>query len=263
MSKLSTQFCKIHKVVLDTAGKCWKCEQISGLDYKEPSIRTDQLCKDTEFVKRVRLNIPNWHKVLADSEDCRIRTATEWLLGACDIIERQEKCFKDAAKMASCIEAQQILIGGHEAVKTILQARIKKMYSGDLSPENRLNGYSVLLKNRNNRIEELQARIDEQAFEIKTRKAADEMMQARIEELEGDKAKAEVLNEFYVEGLNKSQAEIAELKPKPLLVRTIGSFKIIINEEVPEGQIWFATDEQLKRALEYSAKQIEQALKGE
>lgn len=35
------------------------------------------------------------------------------------------KAFKDTAKMASRIEAQQILIGGHEAVKVIIQAHLK------------------------------------------------------------------------------------------------------------------------------------------
>ena len=35
------------------------------------------------------------------------------------------KAFKDTAKMASRIEAQQILIGGHETVKVIIQARLK------------------------------------------------------------------------------------------------------------------------------------------
>lgn len=53
--------------------------------------------------------------------------------------------------------------------------------------------------------------------------------------------------------------EIERLKPKPLLFDTIGGFKIIINDDVPEGEIWFATDEQLKMALEFSARQIEQS----
>ena len=60
--------------------------------------------------------------------------------------------------------------------------------------------------------------------------------------------------------LASAEGEVERLKPKPLLFDTIGGFKIIISDDVPEGQIWFATDAQLKKALEYSATQIEKAL---
>ena len=48
-----------------------------------------------------------------------------------------------------------------------------------------------------------------------------------------------------------------EDKPKPLLFGDLYSFNVIVSEEVPDNQIWFATQEQLEKALEYSQKQIE------
>lgn len=57
--------------------------------------------------------------------------------------------------------------------------------------------------------------------------------------------------------------EIEKLKPKPLFFDTISGFKVIISDNVPEGEIWFATDKQLRMALEFSAKQHHQALKGD
>lgn len=53
----------------------------------------------------------------------------------------------------------------------------------------------------------------------------------------------------------------AELEPKPLWFDMLLGFKVIISEDVPDHEIWFATNEQLQEALDYSRKQIEQALK--
>lgn len=63
--------------------------------------------------------------------------------------------------------------------------------------------------------------------------------------------------------IEELKAENERPKPQPLLFDTIGGFKVIISNEVPENEIWFATHEQLQMALEYSAHQVEQALKGE
>ncbi len=49
--------------------------------------------------------------------------------------------------------------------------------------------------------------------------------------------------------------------PRPLLfggLEALG-FRVIISDQVPDNQIWFATDEQLQEALEYSQKQIDMA----
>ena len=59
------------------------------------------------------------------------------------------------------------------------------------------------------------------------------------------------------------QAENKRLKPKPLLFGNLFGFKVIINEAVPDNQIWFATQAQINEALEYSRIQLEQALKGQ
>ena len=64
----------------------------------------------------------------------------------------------------------------------------------------------------------------------------------------------------YYNQIKRLKEELERLKPKPLLFDTITGFKVIINDSVPEGEIWFATDKQLQMALEFSAKQIEQAL---
>lgn len=57
--------------------------------------------------------------------------------------------------------------------------------------------------------------------------------------------------------------EIEGLKPKPLLFHKLLGFTIIIDDSVPDNQIWFASKRQLAEALEYSMKQLEQALSGE
>jgi len=55
--------------------------------------------------------------------------------------------------------------------------------------------------------------------------------------------------------------ELEKYEPKPLLFHCmvgLEDFHIIVNNSVPEGQIWFASQKQIQRALEYS---IEQTLK--
>lgn len=54
--------------------------------------------------------------------------------------------------------------------------------------------------------------------------------------------------------------ELDKLKPKPLLFHSLNDFTVIVNDSVPSRQIWFATKEQIEEALEYSMKQIDQAL---
>ena len=63
--------------------------------------------------------------------------------------------------------------------------------------------------------------------------------------------------------IKELQAENERLKPKPLLFGNLFGFKVIINEAVPDNQIWFATQAQINEALEYSRIQLEQALKGQ
>lgn len=53
----------------------------------------------------------------------------------------------------------------------------------------------------------------------------------------------------------------SELTALPLLFGNLDSFKVIISEQVPKDQIWFATQAQLDEALEYSQQQIQKALK--
>ncbi len=62
--------------------------------------------------------------------------------------------------------------------------------------------------------------------------------------------------------IKQLQAELEKYKPMPLFLHGLGKlgFTVIINNEVPENQIWFATQKQLDEALAYS---MEQARKGE
>lgn len=121
-----SSLCDKHHVALDTAGQCWMCNLSTRVDQPNDKpdcstcamqgsgcgegercndyVHLEQFLKDnpdcaeqpkaSEFTKNVRLNIPNWHKVLADSEDCRIRTATAWLYEACTQLDqlRALKC---------------------------------------------------------------------------------------------------------------------------------------------------------------------------
>lgn len=76
-------------------------------------------------------------------------------------------------------------------------------------------------------------------------------------------------DELAVKNLNNAIAyyrkELSSHCPTPLPLLFSGvenlGFRVIISNEVPANQIWFATKEQLHEALEYSQKQIEQVLK--
>lgn len=56
------------------------------------------------------------------------------------------------------------------------------------------------------------------------------------------------------------QSELSD-KPQPLLIGGLQGlgFSVIISDEVPDNQIWFATGKQLQEALKYSKRQIENA----
>ena len=62
---------------------------------------------------------------------------------------------------------------------------------------------------------------------------------------------------------NKIKDELDKYKSKSLLFNSLQhlGFNIIVSEEVPQNQIWFATHGQLQKALDYSKEQIEQELK--
>ena len=63
--------------------------------------------------------------------------------------------------------------------------------------------------------------------------------------------------------LEKLKTELDKYKPKSLLFNSLQhlGFNIIVSEEVPENQIWFATHGQLQQAVDYSKEQIENELK--
>ncbi len=65
---------------------------------------------------------------------------------------------------------------------------------------------------------------------------------------------------YLIQALAALDAEQEEKEFKPLLFQTLLGFRIIISKEVPNNEIWFATQAQLEEALDYSQKQIEQAL---
>ena len=74
-----------------------------------------------------------------------------------------------------------------------------------------------------------------------------------------DRTKA---RDLYFQETKKLKAELDKHKPKSLLFGGLGKlgFDVIINNEVPENEIWFATNEQFATALEYSEQQIKKAL---
>ena len=81
-----------------------------------------------------------------------------------------------------------------------------------------------------------------------------------------NKARMQPLNKIDA-GILRSEGRVGELEdeierlsPKPLLFDTLGGFKVIVNNNVPKNEIWFATDKQLQVALEYSVQQIKKAL---
>ena len=56
------------------------------------------------------------------------------------------------------------------------------------------------------------------------------------------------------------QADVDKYKPKSLLFNGLHylGFHVIVNNKVPENQIWFATKEQLATVLKYSERQVKQ-----
>lgn len=66
---------------------------------------------------------------------------------------------------------------------------------------------------------------------------------------------------YHINQIKESIVELEQLRPRPLLFGNLLGFRIVVSNQVPNDEIWFATNEQLAKALEYSANQIRNALK--
>ena len=86
-------------------------------------------------------------------------------------------------------------------------------------------------------------------------------MLREVRKLKVEKISFEDHEEFPAYCRKCYQDEIAKPKPQYLKLPDLDSFRVMINESVPTGQIWFATQEELQLALNYSRNQLEQALK--